>query len=194
MDAGRTAELIRQAADGDETAWNEIVQEFSGLLHGVVGRCRLSPAQAQDAVQTTWLRLVEHLDDVRDPRSLPGWLRTTAFRAALEVAKQARHEEPLAGDEQDPRVRAVLGQAVDRPEASVLRDDRERLVRRVVSTLSPRDQLLLQLLVSPSQPSYEQIGARLGMPVGSIGPTRARLLRRLRTALEAHEFHDLALG
>lgn len=194
MDAGKTADLIRRAADGDETAWNAIVEEFSGLLHGVIGRCRLSPAQAQDAVQTTWLRLVEHLGDIRDPRSLPGWLRTTAFRAALEVAKQARREEPLERDEQDPRAREVLGQDVDRPEASVLRDDRERLVRRVLTTLSPRDQRLLQLLVSPAQHSYEEIGARLGMPVGSIGPTRARLLRRLRTALEAEDFHDLALG
>ena len=194
MDAGTTAELIRRAADGDEGAWNEIVDEFSGLLHGVIGRCRLSPAQAQDAVQTTWLRLVEHLDDIRDPRSLPGWLRTTAFRAALEVAKQARREEPLEHDEQGSPARQVLGQDVDRPEASVLRGDRERLVRQVLTTLSPRDQQLLQLLVSPAQPSYEQIGARLGMPVGSIGPTRARLLRRLRTALEAQDFCDLALG
>ena len=89
-----TADLIRRAADGDETAWDAIVQEYSGLLHSVVTRCRLNPAQAQDAVQTTWLRLVEHLDQIRDPASLPGWLRTTAFRAALEVLRSSRREDP----------------------------------------------------------------------------------------------------
>ena len=194
MDASDKADLIRRAADGDEAAWIEIVHEYSGLLHAVVRGCRLSPAQAQDAVQATWLRLLEHLGDVRNPACLPGWLRTTAFRVALEIIKESRREAPLEHYQEGTPATCVLSAETDRPEAAVLRHDRERLLRAVLTTLSPREQRLLQLLVSPAQPSYEQIGAELGMPVGSIGPTRGRLLRRLRTALEAEDFRDLALG
>lgn len=194
MDAGETADLIRRATEGDETAWDAIVQEFGGLLHGVVRRCRLSPVQEQDAVQTTWLRLVEHLDHIRDPASLPGWLRTTAYRVALDVVKESRREDPLDRYHDDTHATTPLTPEAERPETAVLRHDRERLLHRALTTLSLRDQQLLQLLLSPAQLSYEEIGARLDMPVGSIGPTRGRLLRRLRTALEAADFRDLALG
>jgi RNA polymerase sigma factor (sigma-70 family) len=194
MDAGENAELLGRAAKGDEAAWQALVDEYSGLVHGIVRRCRLRPEQAQDAVQTTWLRLVEHLGDIREPAALPGWLRTTAFRAALEASSQARREDPMEPLGDGRTTTRVLAQEPDRPETALLLDDRQQLLRRALTTLSARDQRLLQLLVSPAQPSYEQIGATLGMPVGSIGPTRVRLLRRLRQSLEAADLHDLALG
>jgi RNA polymerase sigma factor (sigma-70 family) len=185
-----TAYLLRLAADGDKAAWTAIVNRYDSLLWSVVRGFRLGDAQAADAVQTTWLRLIENLGTVRDPERLPGWLRTTTRRVCLETIRRARRECQLDLHERD------LGAAVDRydagPEASALRKERVALVRHAVRELPERHQTLLGLLVASPPVSYEEIGARLGMPVGSIGPTRARVLARLRTALEAADLRDLA--
>lgn len=179
------ATLVRRAAEGDEAAWNEIVDRYAGLLWSVVRGFRLGDAQAADAVQTTWLRLLEHLPAVREPERLGGWLRTTARRVCLEVLREARREEPADLSEEHARFGCPATADADGPEGCALRRDREAAVRRAVLTLPERQQRLLALLVADPQPSYEEIGTRLGMPVGSIGPTRARILARLRGALEA---------
>jgi RNA polymerase sigma factor (sigma-70 family) len=179
-----TAMLVQRAAAGDELAWSAIVNRYSRLLWSVVRGFRLSDAQAADAVQTTWLRLVEHLDALRDPERLAGWLQTTARRACLETVRRAGRE--CLFDPWEHESGTVVAQSAERlgdPEAQVLRQERMALVRQGVGELPERHQRLLQLLVESPPLSYEEIGARLGMPVGSIGPTRARLLTRLRTAL-----------
>lgn len=186
--------LMRRASGGDEAAWNEIVEEYSGLLFSVVRGFRLGEAQTADAVQTSWLRLVEHLDEIRDPVRLPGWLRTTAFRVCLEALRESRRECPLDAEQEVAAPERFYDRDRDRADAPALRQERVTLVRRALSELPERDRSLMTLLVSPTPLSYEQIGTRLAMPVGSIGPTRARILRRLRGALAAADFHDLALG
>ncbi|MGY1761616.1 RNA polymerase sigma factor [Geodermatophilus sp. SYSU D00779] len=176
-----TAQLVRRAAGGDEVAWNVIVDEYGRLLWSVVRGFRLTDAQAADAVQTTWVRLLENLDAIREPERLAGWLRTTARRACLETIRRGSRESPV-----DPQTHTVLEQVAERaedPEAHVLRRERAAMVREALSKLPERHQRLLELLVASPPVSYEEISARLGMPVGSIGPTRARLLTRLRTTL-----------
>ena len=189
-----TTHLLRLAGHGDKAALSAIVDRYDRLLWSVVRGFRLGDAQAGDAVQTTWLRLIENLGTIRDPQRLPGWLRTTTQRACIETIRGARRECQLDLHGRD------LGAAEDldthrhdtEPEASALRKERVAMVRRAVQELPERHQKLLGLLVASPPVSYEEIGARLGMPVGSIGPTRARLLARLRTALEAADLRDLS--
>jgi RNA polymerase sigma factor (sigma-70 family) len=186
--------LVARASGGDARAWDAIVAEYGGMVWSVARSFRLSEAQTADAVQTTWLRLVEHLSDIRDPERLPGWLRTTVRRACLAILRQAAREQPADTGDQDLGTVEDHGAVDDSgPELCAVRRDQEALVRRAVATLPARQRQLLGLLVASPPASYEQISAGLGMPLGSIGPTRARVLTRLRVALEAVGVHDLAL-
>lgn len=189
-----TASLLHLARHGDEAALTAIVDRFDGLLWSVVRSFRLGDAQAADVVQTTWLRMIENLRTIRDPERLPGWLRTTAQRASIETIRRTRRESQLDLHQTDlgaPGNRDA-GRHDNEPEASVVRTERVAMVRRAVQELPNRHQELLGLLVASPPVSYQEISARLGMPVGSIGPTRARLLARLRTALEAADIQGLS--
>jgi RNA polymerase sigma factor (sigma-70 family) len=187
-------DLVLRAREGDRDAWNAIVDEYSGLLWSVVRGFRLGDAQAADAVQTTWLRLVEHLPAIREPERLAGWLRTTARRVCLEVLRGSAREHPVEaiGDIERSERDLVSAPAEEGPEMCSLRAERAELVRRVVADLPERQRALIGLLIVSPPLSYEEISARLEMPIGSIGPTRARILARLRTALAAAGFSDLA--
>ena len=195
METVELSELLDRARSGDASAWAGIVDEYSGLLLSVVRGFRLGDAQSADVVQTTWLRLVEHIDQVRDPARLCGWLRTTAFRACLEVLRERKRELPVDPYDQSSSTPDRYGDRdAGRPDERLLRSEREALVRRALADLPERHQVLLGLLVQVPSLSYEQISARLDMPIGSIGPTRARILHRLREALAAADFSDCALG
>jgi RNA polymerase sigma factor (sigma-70 family) len=164
--------LVRAAAAGNEDAWEGLVNEFSPLVLGVARAHRLTEADASDVAQTTWLRLVEHLERIQDPDRIGGWLATTAWRESMRVKRRATKQIvtdhlPEPSSEDDVAQRLVTA-------------ERDAAVREAFHRLQGRDQALLRLLVSDPAPSYEQIGAILDMPVGSIGPTRARSLTRLR--------------
>jgi RNA polymerase sigma factor (sigma-70 family) len=175
--ASQVAELAGRAADGDQQAWDALVAQYSGLLWSVVRSYRLGQQQSADVVQTTWLRLLENIRLIRDPARLPGWLVVTARNLSVEAVRYAGRSQPLDDDYQTPSTD-------ERPEAAVLRFERETLVREALKRLSERDQQLLTLLVASPPIPYEEISVRLGMPVGSIGPTRMRALRRLRAELK----------
>ncbi|MGY1709825.1 RNA polymerase sigma factor [Geodermatophilus sp. SYSU D00758] len=188
MEPALVTALVRRAADGDGSAWDAIVAEYAGMVRSVARGFGLTDAQASDVVQTTWLRLVEHLAGIRDPQRLAGWLRTTARRASLAVLRDAHREQPVP----PPDRSEVVDEAG--PEVSAVRRDQEVLLRRAVATLPPRHRQLLGLLTASPPASYEEISAGLGMPVGSIGPTRARVLTRLRAELATAGLHDLSLN
>jgi RNA polymerase sigma factor (sigma-70 family) len=172
-----TAGIVAAAAAGDQAAWNQIVERYTGLLWGVARAHRLSTADAADVVQTTWLRLVEHLAKIRNPDTVGAWLATTARREALRTLRRAARCEPSG----EIDLLAEAGAAdVD---AHLLRDERSCALRRAFARLPARDQALLRLLTVDEAPSYDEIGAALAMPVGSIGPTRGRALDRLRREL-----------
>jgi RNA polymerase sigma factor (sigma-70 family) len=195
MDADGVTDLVRRARDGDQAAWHGIVDEYANLVWSVVRGFRFNDAQAGDAVQTTWLRLVEHLDAIREPARLVGWLATTARRVCLEIQRVQRRESLYDphDDVSDAAIARTTRWEEIGPEESTLRREHEALVREALATLDKRDCLLLTLLAGPEDLSYREIGVRLGMPVGSIGPTRKRALDRLRVALEAAGMVDATM-
>ena len=170
--------LVRAANDGDAAAWGAIVDRYSGLVWATARSHRLSSADAGDVVQTTWLRLVEHLDRIHNPDGLGGWLATTARHECLRLIRLRGRE--LASDES-----SLFDAATDdsAPERLITRE-RDRALQRALRTVGERCQTLLRMLAAPEPPSYEEIGAALGMPIGAIGPTRARCLDKLRRSPE----------
>jgi RNA polymerase sigma factor (sigma-70 family) len=166
--------LVAAARDGDTEAWNSLVDRYAGLVMSICRRYRLGDSDAADVSQTVWLRLVESLGSLRDPEALPGWLATTARRECLGVLRGSRRAQwaPLNEDIEvvdDPAVDDVLLEA-----------ELHDALRRALSELPERCRTLLQLLTQDPPPSYDSISATLGMPMGGIGPTRARCLDKLR--------------
>ena len=173
-----TASLLARAAQGDQRAWDQLVDGHTRLLWAVARSFRLDAADANDVVQTTWLRLVEHLDRIEDPARLVGWLVTTARREAMRVLRRSGRERP-APDE------SMMERADDSPpvDASLLLDERNAALWQAYERLGDKCRQLLRVAVYEPQ-AYEEISAALGMPMGSIGPTRRRCLTQLRTLLE----------
>jgi RNA polymerase sigma factor (sigma-70 family) len=180
--------LVRAAAEGDKAAWNALVMRFSGLVWSVARAYRLSAADAEDVFQTTWLRLMEHIGQIKDPDRVAGWLATTARNEALKALHANRRASPLGDlDSLDS-----LGAGVDdaSPESVALateeeieQADRARSMWSALNMLSERCRRLLRVLMASPPPSYAEVAAALGMAVGSIGPTRARCLENLRRAI-----------
>jgi len=177
------AVLARRAAEGDEAAWGAVVDRFGPLLWAICRRFRLSAADADDVAQAVWLRLLERLPTLRDPAALPGWLATTTRNECLRLARTAaRHPQQGLVEEviSDPRVDAGGG-ALDE---LLLRAERYDALRAAFARLGERCRRLLSLLMVEPSGGYSRIGAELGMPIGSIGPTRARCLEALRRGPE----------
>jgi RNA polymerase sigma factor (sigma-70 family) len=168
------ARLVLDARGGDQAAWEAIVDRFSALVWATVRGYRLSHADAIDASQTTWLRLVEHIDRIREPEHLGGWLTTTARREALRLIRQSARE--LATDAAD----LLETPDSETPDERILESERTETIRHAFVSLPVRSRRLLQLLFSEAEPAYTEIAATLGIPVGAIGPTRMRCLQRLR--------------
>ncbi|HLL69165.1 MAG TPA: sigma-70 family RNA polymerase sigma factor [Micromonosporaceae bacterium] len=181
---GEVAELVRLAADGDQRAWNELVDRFTGLLWSVCRSHRLSNADAADALQQTWLRLLEHLDSIHQPERLAAWLATTCRRECLAILRRGKRSVTT----DDERLLDHLAGQTPGADQSSLISDRNAGLWRAFSRLSPRCQEVLRVLVvaaGADRPSYDVVAAALGMPVGSLGPTRARCLEQLRKPLDA---------
>ena len=150
------------------------MDRFSGLVWSVARAHRLSSADAADVAQTTWLHLVEHLDDLQKPEAVGAWLATTARRESLRVLRVNARLPPSehVPDSIDPAPPAG---------AALMVAERDEALWAAFERLPERCRVLLRMLTSDPAPSYEEIGAILGMPIGSIGPTRIRCLARLRT-------------
>ena len=173
------AALVRSAAAGDKRSWDALVEEFGRLIWAVARAHRLHDADAADVAQATWLRLFEHLDRLTDPSRVGAWLATTARRECLRVLREHQRHLPW-GDDVPER------ESPDTPPgAALLAGERDEALWRGFSRLRPSDQALLRLLTADPPPAYEEISAALGMPIGSIGPTRQRALERLRQALHS---------
>jgi RNA polymerase sigma factor (sigma-70 family) len=175
VEQAEVADTVRRAAAGDESAWSAIVESFSSLVWSVALRAGLGRADAGEVVQLTFLRLVENLGRLREPEALGGWLATTARREAWRVARQGGRELPT---DDAPEVAAPE----PGPEEQAVVSDQGREVRAAFARLPERCSRLLELVVVLALP-YAQIAAVLDIPVGSIGPTRARCLERLRALL-----------
>ena len=168
-------DLVRAAGAGDFEAWNELVNRFAGMVWTVARRHRLSSADAADVSQTTWLRLVEQLNRIEHPERVGGWLATTARRESLRVLRQADRQVPS-----DTTFLDLTLVEDESPEAVVHTQERDHELRQLLDELPARCQLILQLLGGDEPLSYAELAVVLDMPVGSIGPTRARCLEHLR--------------
>ena len=181
-DPREPAELVRDASRGDAGAWSALVDRFAPLVWSIARGYRLRDQDAADVSQITWLRLAEHIDRLREPERVGAWLATTAGRESLAVIRRRRRLAPL--DEA-----ALSGtpdeDLSDQPAESLLRAAESTELWRAFSELPTRSQSLLRLLFADPQPSYQEIAALTGMPLGSIGPTRARCLQELRERLQA---------
>lgn len=173
------ADAFRRWRAGAPGAMEDLVAVMTPVLWNVVRAYGLGTAPAQDAVQGTWMALLRHAGSVADPQAIGSWLTTTARRQAWRTA---RATPPVTdGDE-------VLGRVVDRagtPEDAAVAHDEEQRLWDCVDRLPERCRRLLRILAFEQRPHYEDIAADLGMPVGSIGPTRGRCLAKLRAALQA---------
>jgi RNA polymerase sigma factor (sigma-70 family) len=175
--------LVRAALDGDRRAWEELVGRFSPLLWAIARGYGLSRDDAAEVVQTTWLRCVERLDQIRDPDRVAGWLVTICRRESLAVLRrEARAGSRTAGDPAeaiaalpDPRIGELTEPLIAEEEAILLRDAISRLDDR------PRQVLLALLEIYEDGGGYASVARRLDLPIGSIGPTRQRALTTLRT-------------
>lgn len=170
--------LVRAAARGDERSWNALVDRYSGLVWAIARNHRLSAADSDEVFQTTWLRLVEHAGRLQDPAKVGGWLATTTRHESLRLLRRGARQIPI-GDAMPEPTCPTAG-----PGDELLRSERDRALWSAFSRQPARDQALLRLLTADASPSYEEISAALDMPVGSIGPTRARCLERLRRAAD----------
>ncbi len=170
-------DLVIRAGNGDKHAWDALVERYAPLIWSICRRHRLGDTDAEDVAQSVWLRLVEQVHTIRDPAALPGWLVTVTRRECLHRAGAARKalvvgyglNAEILPDEQVPTA-----------EQELLVAERHAALREAFGDLPPSGQRLIAMLIADPPVCYAEISARLGIPVGSIGPTRRRYLDRLR--------------
>jgi RNA polymerase sigma factor (sigma-70 family) len=171
------ADLVMRARNGDQRAWDAIVERYAPLVWSICRRYRLGGADADDAGQAVWLQLVDQIDRIRDPAALPGWLATTTRRECGRIVRAAHRAQPpgyVLDTDSIPDERT--GTADDQ----LLAAERHAALREALSLLPPSCQRLIAMLTEDPPLPYAEISARLDIPVGSIGPSRSRCLDKLR--------------
>lgn len=178
------AALVCAATEGDVSAWNSLVDRFTPLIWNICTRYGLTRHDACDVSQNVWLRLAERLDTIRRPAALGGWLATTTRRECLAVLRGARNEVPSP-------IRAELCDDADAnaPERNVLLAERHEALLAALGELSSSARSFLLLLMGEPRRSYREVSEIMGIPIGSIGPMRARYLDRLRQSPSLAGFH-----
>ncbi len=177
-----STDLLADLADGNARAWRAVVDRHTGLIWSVAHSYGLSASDTADVVQTTWLRLLEHARSLRDADHLRAWLAVTARHEAIQVLRRASRST-LVDD--DSRLESSAEDVpVDEP---MLRSERDATLREACETLPSRCRRLLPLLFADPPVSYAEIAAVLAIPMGSIGPTRARCLACLRHRKEVQQ-------
>jgi RNA polymerase sigma factor (sigma-70 family) len=179
------AAAFERWSDGDAVALDELVGVMTPVLWQVVRAYRLTHEVAEDVVQTTWLALVRSRDRIAEPAAVGGWLTTTARREAWKVAKATGRALPTEDDELGRRLPDESS-----AEAAVVAQDGEARLWAAVDRLSDRCRPLLRIVAFEHRPDYAKIAADLGMPIGSIGPTRGRCLTKLRALIENEEENE----
>ena len=175
------ASVVRRAAEGDQHAWERLVELYGRLVWAMTREFRLDESDAADVVQTTWMRLLEHIDRLDYPERVGSWLAATARNECLR-GLAGRKRIVLVEDDVTLMTDMASGPEVDE---RLLADERAQAVRKALSHLPARWQRLLQMLMADPPVSYAEISDQLGIPIGSIGPTRGRCLETLRGLLQA---------
>jgi RNA polymerase sigma factor (sigma-70 family) len=170
-------DLVARARKGDKQAWDALIERYATLIWAICRRHRLGHADADDVGQSVWLRLVDQLDRVRDPAALPGWIATTTRRECVRVLSAARgpHAAVYPLD-----IESLPDQRSGTAEQELLASERHAALREAFGQLPSHGQQLIALLIADPPVPYADISAQLGIPVGSIGPTRSRYLDKMR--------------
>jgi RNA polymerase sigma factor (sigma-70 family) len=183
--------LVTRAQTGDQQAWNALVERYAPLVWSICRRYQLGGADASDAGQNVWLRLVDQLGNIRDPAALPGWLATTTRRECNRVLRARSSQAAVA----ILAAENISSEQTDLAEQQLLTAERHAALREAFADLPPRCRRLIAMLIEDPPVPYATISAELGIPIGSIGPTRRRCLDILRqhpaiTALADAEPND----
>ena len=181
----RAAALFERWRDGETRAMDEMVRLMTPVLWHVVRSYGLDQALAQDVVQTTWLTLVRRHETITEPKAVSGWLTTCARREAWRVGKLQRRADPTESEYLEPHLPTH-----ESAEHTAAQSDEDRRLWAAVGQLNDRCQRLLRIVAFEERPDYARIAKDLGMPVGSIGPTRQRCLGKLRSVLEGSGWGD----
>jgi RNA polymerase sigma factor (sigma-70 family) len=176
------ASLVRRAAEGDRQAWEGLVVQYARLIWSITVDFKLTESDASDVVQTTWLRLLQHIDRIEHPDRVGSWLAATARNECLRSL--AARKRVVVVDHDDVELGSAVAHAPEIDER-LLADERDQVVRDALSRLPRRWQRLLEMLMADPPASYADISDELGLPIGSIGPTRGRCLAQLRVLLQA---------
>jgi RNA polymerase sigma factor (sigma-70 family) len=168
-------DLIARCRAGDQRSWAALVERYGRLVYSVPSRLKLPAEGCDDVFQEVFVTVLRTLPTLRDQKSLPKWLMTIAYHASCRWTRRMR---PAAVAD-DPRL-------PDRPaEDDLIRWERQELVRRALERLGGNcERLLWALFRRPEAGGYQEVAAQLGMPIGSIGPTRNRCLRKLMDILD----------
>jgi len=169
--------LVARVGDGDQDAWDELIERYSPLVWSICARYQLNRQDIDDVGQSVWLLLVEQIAKLREPAALPGWLATTTKRECLRILRAARRHEHAGLPPEDQMPSDLAATMI---EEEVIAAERDAALRAAFAELPRTCHELLSMLMSDPPPAYTDVSATLGMAVGSIGPMRARCLDRLR--------------
>jgi RNA polymerase sigma factor (sigma-70 family) len=169
--------LVSRVKMGDRQAWDALVERYAPLIWSICRRYRLNDTDAEDVGQCVWLHLVAHVGKIRDPAALPGWLVTTTRRECVRVLRSAHRKQP---GELVPDFENVAAETSGTADEEMLAAERHAALCEALADLPPAWQRLMAMLAADPPVPYGEISSRLGIAIGSIGPTRARCLDRLR--------------
>lgn len=180
-------DLARRCADGDELAWDTLVRRYRRLVYAVPNRARLPEDQIEEVFHQTFAKLAERIGTIRDRERVRSWMVTTARRLTIDFIRARQGSRQV--DMEDEAIASIADESEGAAE-SLERLERQHLVRQAMLRIGERCRRLLSALfyrTGPDPPSYDGVSEELGIPIGSIGPTRARCLRKLREEYERVE-------
>jgi RNA polymerase sigma factor (sigma-70 family) len=178
--------LVERCRKGDHRAWEKLVDKYRHLVYSVPRRMGLNEDESADVFQQSFLALFNNLDKIEDGGALPKWLGVTAARESLRHLRVSRRHV----SEADVPLQEKLAREDATAESEAMRAVESEAIWRAVDSLGGRCTKLLRMLFAEEDPSYEEISQTLGIPVGAIGPTRARCLKKLREILEKLGYGD----
>lgn len=178
-------DLLRGCRRGEEAAWEALVRRYQRLVYAVSRRAGLDEDAAADVFQDVFATLLQNLESIEQPSRLHAWLVTTARRKTWLAVRRSRSTQPLAGDEGEEDEAASIPDEHILPDEALEQLEEQHLVRASLAELDERCRKLLTMLFYAAEtPAYSEIAAALGTPEGSIGPTRARCLKKLLDSLK----------
>lgn len=181
------AALVLACRRGDARSWEALIEKYKRLIYAIPKRARLDDDQAADVFQMVFSKLVENLDKIEQPERLQAWLVTTARRETIRLINESRRTVSVTSDDEDaPDPLDSIADTNPLPDEVLERLQFQQRIRAGMDAIDERCRNLLQWLYGEvDAPSYAEIAARLGIPEGSIGPTRARCVEKLKKSVGA---------